>query len=158
MTDSEIYHLPGLEFERFVAGLLAAHPHYSDVRTAPRIGSRLRPDLTAIRQRHNTTERLVIEVKAAPFMRPHSIEATIRQVDAYRNTGSFDAAALVFPGRLRERDRAAFEDARIEVWDLDHLATTFAGEIQRQPASPLTRLFSQSESMSLRIETNYLIQ
>ena len=158
MPDPETYHLPGLEFERFVARLLAAHPQYSDVRTDPRIGPKLRPDLTAIRQRHLTTERFVIEVIAAPFMRPHSIETTIGKIDAYRNTGSFDAAALVFPGRLRERDRAAFEDARIEVWDLDHVATTFAGEIQSQPTSPLTRLFSQPESAPPRTEADDLIR
>ena len=87
MPDPETYHLRGLEFERFVAGLLAAHPQYSDIRTDPRIGPKLRPDLTAIRQRHHTTERLVIEVIAAPFMRPHSIETKISQIDAYRNTG-----------------------------------------------------------------------
>ncbi len=158
MPDQETYHLRGLEFERFFAELLAAHPQYSDVRTEPRIGSKLRPDLTAIRQRHHTTERLVIEVSAAPFIRPHSIESMISQVNAYRNIGLFEAAALVFPGRLRERDRAAFEDARIEVWDLDHVAKTFAREIQSQPASPLTRLFTQRVSAPPRTEADDLIR
>ena len=158
MRDPETYPLRELEFERFVAELLSAHPRYSDVRTDPRIGRALRPDLTAIRQRDRSTQRLVIEVKAAPFMRPPSIEATIRRIDAYRNAGSFDAAVLVFPGRLRDRDQAAFEDARIEVWDLDYVATTFAGEIQRQPSSPLTQLFSQAESAPSRTETEDLIR
>ena len=157
MPDSQIHHLPGLEFERFVAGLLSDHPQYSDVRSNPRIRQNLRPDLTTVRQRDRTTERLVIEVKAAPFMRPNSIENTIRRIDAYRSAGSFDAAALVFPGRLRERDGAAFEAARIEVWDLDHLASTFAREIQCDPSSPLSRLFSQPDSARRRTEANHLI-
>ena len=157
MPHPQTYHLPGLEFERFVVGLLSAHPDYSDVRTNPRIGQSLRPDLTAVRQHDHTTERLVIEVKAAPFMRPHSIENTIRQIDAYRNAGSFDAAALVFPGRLGERDRAAFEDAGIDVWDLDYVATTFAAEIQRDPASPLSQLFSQPDWAPPRTEADRLI-
>ena len=158
MPDRETYQLPGLELERFVAGLLTAHPKYSDIRTDPRIGSKLRPDLTAVRQRHRTTERLVIEVAAASFMRPRWVATTIRQIEAYREAGSFDAAVLVFPGRLREHDRAAFEDARIEVWDLDHVAATFAGEIQRQSASPLTRLFFQSESVPSRTDSDDLIR
>ena len=98
MPDRPTYHLPGLEFERFVAGLLSAHPDYSDVRADPRIGQKLRPDLTVVRKRDRTTERLVIEVQAAHFMRPNQIENTIRQIDAYRSAGAFVAAALVFPG------------------------------------------------------------
>lgn len=157
MPDRPIYHLRGLEFERFLAGILSAHPDYSDVRADPRIGQNLRPDLTVVRKRDRTKERLVIEVKTAPFMRPNLIENTIRQIDTYRNAGSFDSAILVFPGRLRERDRAAFENARIEVWDLDHVATTFANEIQLDPDAPLSRLFSQSESAPRRTEADRLI-
>ena len=45
--------------------------------------------------RHTT---LVIEVKSASFVRASRIEATVAQIDAYRTAGSFDVAALAFPG------------------------------------------------------------
>lgn len=100
----------------------------------------------------------MIEVKAAPFMRSISIENTIRHIVTFRHAGSFDAAAVVFPGRLRERDRAAFEAAGIEVWDLDHVATIFASEMQRDPASRLASLFSQPKSTRPRTDTDRLIR
>ena len=158
MPESEAFHLRGLEFVRFLTALLSAHPQYSHVETEPRTRTGLRPDLTAMRQHGGATQRLVIEVKAAPFMRPRWTAPTIRQIDDYRNAGSFDAAALFVPGRLRERDRAAFEAAKIEVWDLDHVAATFAREIQRQPSSPIARLFSQAVSSPPRTETDDLIR
>ena len=158
MSDQETYRLRGLQLEIFVADLLNAHPHYSEVCTQPRLGPSLRPDLTAKRHRHNTTERLVIEVTAAPFMPPHLIAFKIGQIDRYRKAGSFDTAVLAFPGRLRERDQTKYEDAQIEVWDIDYITSTFAGQIQSQPASLLTRLFTESESAWPRTQADQLIQ
>ena len=154
MPDSKAFHLREREFVRFLAALLSAHPQYADVQTEPGTRQGRRPDLTANRRRDGVTQRLVIEVKAAPFMSPSRTATTIRQIDGYRNAGPFDVAALFFPGQLRESDRAAFEAARIEVWDLDHVATTFAGEIQSQRPSPIARLFLQSRSSPLRTEAD----
>ena len=147
-----------LEFEQFVAGLLDAHPQYSDVRKNPRIGPGLMPDLTAIRKHDHIEERLVIEVTAAPFMRPGLIRSKHRQIETYRNTGLIDVAVLIFRGRLPERYRATFEDAQIEVWDLDHIATTFANEIQIQPDSYLKQHFLLDEKTPPRMEADDLLR
>ena len=154
MPDPEIHRLREFELVRFIAELLTAHPQYSDVRTEPQIDQRLRPDLTATRKLHRGTERLVIEVKATPFMRARWIETTIRQIRAFRNAGPFDTAALVLPGRLRARDRSALGKARVEIWDIDHVASTFADEIRHQRPSPLTRLYSRAKSTTSRTETD----
>ena len=118
MPASEPFQPRELEFAGFLAELLSAHPQYSDVLTEPRVERHLRPDLSANRHLDRGTQRLVIEVKSAPFVRASRIESTVAQIDTYRIAGSFDAAALAFPGRIRERDRATFQAAQIEIWDL----------------------------------------
>ena len=158
MPASEPFQPRELDFVRFLAELLTAHPQYSDVLTEPRISRRLRPDLTANRQLDRTAQRLVIEVKSASFVRANRIESTIAQIDSYQTVGSFDAGALAFPGRLRERDRAKFQAARIEIWDLDYIATTFSDQIRNLAPSPITRLYSQAELARPRKETDALIQ
>ena len=158
MLASEPFQPRELDFVRFLAELLSAHPRYCDVLTEPRIDRHLRPDLAANRQLDRGTQRLVIEVKSASFVRANRIEATVAQIDSYRTAGSFDVAALAFPGRFPERARTKFQAAQIEIWDLDYIAKTFSHQVRHLPSSPLTRLYSQTELARPRSETDALIQ
>ena len=158
MAASESFQPRELDFVCFLAELISAHPLYNHVLTEPLVGHRLRADITANRQHRGVIQRLVVEVKSASFVRANWIEPTIAQIIAYRKAGSFDAAALAFPGRLRERDRVKFQAAQIEIWDIDYIATTFSRQIQHQSSSPLTRLFSDADLARPRTETDALIQ
>ena len=158
MPASQVFQPREFELVRFLAELLSAHPQYSDVLTEPRVSRHLRPDLTANRQLDRATQHLVLEVKSAAFVRANRIEGTISRINHYRTVGSFDAAALVFPGRLEESDQAKFQAAHIEIWDLDYIATTFSHQIQNLPSSPLTQLYSQDGLARPSTEADVLIQ
>ena len=127
----------GLEFERFLLDILAASPDYVDVVPGSRLrtpaGLQLQVDLTATRAVNGKRERVLIEAKAWPSLGRAQVQGAIEQIERYRGAGSFDAAALAFPGRLGEGDKASLEAAAIEVWDLDHVAVGFANEIAAQP-------------------------
>ena len=135
----------GLEFERFLSEILSTSPNYGNVRRETplrtRSGTRLVADLTATRLLDGKGDRVLVEVKAWSSIRRGQVQRTIDQIRRYRDAGSFAAAALAFPGRLPEEDRAALRAAAIEVWDLDYVAGTFASEIEAQPLSGLRLLY-----------------
>lgn len=158
MPASRVIQPREFELVRFLAELLSAHPQYSDILTEPRVDRHILADLTANRQLDRVTQHLVLEVKSAGFVRANRVEGTISQINHYRTVGSFDAAALVFPGRLEERDQAKFQAAHIEIWDLDYIATTFSHQIQNLPSSPLTQLYSQAGLARPSTKADELIQ
>ena len=151
----------GLEFERFVLDILAASPDYVDVVPGSRLrtpaGLQLQVDLTATRAVNGKRERVLIEARAWPSLGRAQVQGAIEQIERYRGAGSFDAAALAFPGRLGEGDKAALEAAAIEVWDLDHVAVGFANEIAAQPPSGLRLLYSLVAHSGGRAESDSLI-
>ena len=157
MSASQLLQPRELQLLSFLAELLSAHPQYSDVLTQPRVGRHLRPDLTAIRRLDSSKQHLVLEVKSASFVRDIHIDSMINQIDHYRTVGSFDAAALVFPGSIREDCRATFQARQIEIWDLDYIATNFSHQIENLPSSLLTQLYTQAGLPRPPTETDKLI-
>ena len=151
----------GLEFERFLSDILVGSPHYTDVvresQLRTRAGTRLRADFTVTRLLKGNRERVLIEAKAWSSLRRAQVQSAIEQIGQYRDAGSFDAAALAFPGRLAEDDKAALQAADIEIWDLDHVATGFAKEIAAQPFSGLRLLYSLVAHSGSRSESDALI-
>ena len=152
----------GLEFERFLSDILTASPHYMNVVAQnplpARGGTRLRPDFAVTRLENGKRQRLVIEAKAWSSPRKRHVQAAIEQIRTYRTVGSFDAAALAFPGRLTESDKALFHAAAVEIWDLDLVATLFADEIEAQPFSKLRQLYTLKAHTSGLSESAALIE
>ena len=151
----------GLEFERFLSEILSGSPDYSDVVAESRLrtseGRILHSDFTATRRGNGKRKNVLIEAKAwSPFGRAE-VERAIEQIERYREAGSFDVAALVFPGRLGEDGKAALEAADIEIWDLDHVAAAFADEIAAQPLSGFRLLYSLVAHSGGRSQSDALI-
>ena len=132
-----------IEFNIFLRDILTANPNYDDVVVEQALGDKLREraDLTAKRQTTGDSQSVLIESKSRSFFRRNQIERAIAQIDHYRSLSKFDAAALAFPGRISGEDRTRLEDAKIEIWDLDFIASTFAKEIRGLPPSGFTQLF-----------------
>lgn len=133
-----------VEFNIFLRDLLTANPRFSNVVVEQALGEELRAraDLTATRRLDSGNQFLLIESKSRSFFRRTQIASAIAQIGYYRSIASFDATALAFPGRISIEDRAALEDAKIEVWDLDYVAKTFSNEIPSLPLSGFKRLYS----------------
>ena len=96
----------GLEFERFLSEILSGSPDYGDVvaesplRTSE--GTILGADFTATRSANGKREHVLIEAKAWSSLGREQVQRAIQQIERYREAGTFDSAALVFPGRLGE--------------------------------------------------------
>lgn len=150
-----------LEFERFLSNILEGSHDYGDVVAESPLrsseGTILRADFTATRQQNGKRERVLIEAKAWSSVGGAQVRAAIEQIERYRQAGSFDIAALVFPGGVGEDGEAALEAAEIEVWDLDHVAAAFAKEIAAQPASGFRLLYSLVAHSGGRRESDDLI-
>ena len=151
----------GLEFERFLSNILAGSHDYGDVVAESPLrsseGTILQTDFTATRQQKGKRERVLIEAKAWSSVGRAQVRGAIEQIERYRQAGTFDAAALVFPGRVGEDGKAALEAADIEVWDLDHVAAAFAREIAAQPPSGFKLLYSLVAHSGGRSESDALI-
>ena len=151
----------GLEFERFLSNILVGNHEYGDVVAESPLrsseGILLRADFVAARQREGKRERVLIEAKAWSSVGGAQVQAAIEQIERYRRVGMFDAAALVFPGRVGEDGKAALEAADIEVWDLDHVAAAFAKEIAAQPPSGFKLLYSLVAHSGGRSQSDALI-
>lgn len=128
-------------FSAFIRNFLDASPDYSNVAVEQRLGKRDRADITATRSSQDKRESLLIELKSWSSVRKSHIESAIAQIHRYRSIASFDAAALVFPGRVSKGDQSTLEAENIEVWDLNHVARTFSTEIARLPFSGFKQLY-----------------
>ena len=151
----------GLEFERFLSNILADSQDYGNVVAESPLrssdGTILRADFTATRKQKGTRERVLIEAKAWSSVGGAQVRSAIEQIERYRQAEAFDAAALVFPGRIGEDGKGALEAADIEVWDLDHVAAAFAKEIAEQPPSGFRLLYSLVAHSGGRSESDALI-
>lgn len=131
------------QFVSFVSGLLANHDSFSDVLAEPLFmdGKRaLRPDL--IVKRGGKT--VLVEAKRAAFIRRSDTHSVVAQIGRYRAVAEPDVAAVAFPGRLSQASRSVFEEAGIEIWDIDYIASTFREQIRASDHSAFQLLFSLS--------------
>jgi len=149
------------EFGRFLSEILSSSPHYHDVAAESPLrtneGAIVWADLTATRSPNGTRERVLIEAKSWSSLGGEQVQRAIEQIDRYREAGSFDAAALVFPGRIGEVGKASLEAADIEVWDLDYVAEAFADQIAAQPPSGFQLIYSLVARSDSRSEPDALI-
>lgn len=131
-----------IEFSSFLQDILAKHPDYRNVEAEVLLDQNARADLTAVRTIEAKGQLMLIELKTRSYLRPGQIEEAIAQISHYRAISSFDAAALAFPGRISDQNRAALDCANIEVWDLDYIASSFTKQINDLPPSSLKHIFS----------------
>ena len=135
-----------VEFVHFLSVILSDSRDYSDVVVESPLLTResrnLRADITATRLANGKRQNVLIEVKPWPSFGMTEVHRAIERIELYRQAGSFDAAALVFPGRLGEDGKGALDAAGIEVWDLDYVAAAFADEIAAQRHSGFRLLYS----------------
>jgi hypothetical protein len=138
------FHPSGIEFESFLYDLLNASPVYSDVRLEPLLDGKYqyRPDFLTKRHSDGKTASLLIEAKNRKFFRGNQLHDAIAQINRYRDIALPDSAALAFPGRILDQDRAMLESEKIEIWDLEYVAAQFANEISQLPPSGFKRLYS----------------
>lgn len=143
------------DFEYFLRKILNDNPDYTDVVAGRMIDGVARADLTTTRKLDERKQSLLIELKNQSFFRHRQLEQTITRINYLRSKASFEAAALVLPGRISSDDKAMLEAANIEVWDLDFVANTFSSEIQNLPLSGLKQFYTLvGASDALRTPSN----
>ena len=147
-----------VEFSSFLQDILNKHPEFRNVEAEAKLGAHVRADLTAMRGIEEKEQVILIELKSRTYLRQREIEEAIVQISRYRKISPFAATALAFPGRIASRERAALNRARIEVWDSDFIAKTFAREIDSLPPSGLKHIFSILGTPSVVTKENVLQQ
>ena len=121
-----------VEFINFLHQLLIQNPNYDSPVVEKLLDktNRSRADLFVHRISKTAKQSLLIECKNRGFFRGRQLEDVINQIDRYRSLSKPDFAALAFPGRLNASDKLKLEQADIELWDIDYIASHFREEIQ----------------------------
>ncbi|SDG23569.1 hypothetical protein [Chitinophaga filiformis] len=73
------------------------------------------------------------------------IREAIGQLKMYQGFVKNYKLALAFPGNLSEKDNKALQEAGIEVWDINFIASEFANEIASTPHPILQPLFASAK-------------
>jgi hypothetical protein len=126
-----------IEFVDFLSGLLSKHPNFENVKKEVSLGSetRFRGDILAGRKEGNKQQTLVIECKTSRVLHSTFLRNVIAQLHTYQNLCDGCHMILAVPGTLRTQDLAVLKEQKIEVWDLDYIAVTFANQIKDSPIS-----------------------
>jgi hypothetical protein len=123
------------EFVRVLADLMRQSGGYVDVATEADVspgtsGSRLRPDILASTSDRGRSRRVLIECKSAPTVAQSRVQEAIAQLKRYQEAVHADVLVLALPARLTPEQKRAVEDANIEAWDLDAIASRFLGQLE----------------------------
>lgn len=126
-----------IEFVDFLSGLLNKHPNFEDVKKEVLLGSetRFRGDIFAKRREGGKQETLVIECKTSKIFHSITLKNIIAQLNTYQNLCDGCYIVLAVAGTLLAQDLALLQQYKVEVWDLDYIAVTFAAQIRESPTS-----------------------
>jgi hypothetical protein len=109
--------------------------------------SRYMADLIVERKVGNKWEKLLIEAKVIPTFTELRLREVIEQLKLFKKYAKNHKIAFAFPGILPDTDNALLQKEGIEVWDINHISTTFAKEIATTQHSLFQALF---------VSTNYV--
>lgn len=131
-----------VEFVDFLASLLRAHPAYHDVVQDAVFGREIRYQADILAERSDATgnERLLIECKTAP-PGSENLQRRIREFRQRQEAYGDCRFVLSVPATFSERDLKALKEKKIEVWDLEYIASNFKTQIQSLPISYYKILF-----------------
>jgi HNH endonuclease len=126
-----------IEFVDFLSGLLSKHPNFENVKKDVLLGSetRFRGDILVRRKEGNKQKTLVIECKSSRVLHSTFLKNIVAQLHIYQNICDGFHMILAVPGTLRTQDLTVLQEQKIEVWDLNYIATTFANQIKDSPIS-----------------------
>jgi hypothetical protein len=120
-----------IQFVRYLASLIKAHPKFSSVALEAPVGKegRLRADILADRATDHGSQRIIIECKSLPVLEGPRLASIAEQLSRYARSTHGAQVVLAFPGRAND---AALEDLakrHIEVWDIDKISSLFGDQI-----------------------------
>ena len=129
-----------MEFNYYLKQLMQSSPHYTRVTLEQflPLEPKYRVDITA---ENINDESLLIECKNTAFLTRNGIHNAIKQISEYRARSSFSKYILAFPGRISDDGISLLHEAKIEIWDADFIATTFAVEIRNSKHPYFRNLF-----------------
>jgi len=148
-----------MEFNYYLYQLLEKSPDFGNNVIEARISKEpsFRADITTNRILKRKKESILIECKNASFLTGNRLNATIHQIERYRENTSFDRYVLAFPGRMSKAGQLLVQLSSIEVWDADFISTTFRKEIEESTHAYFRNLFlSLAPIDSLPIERQLL--
>jgi hypothetical protein len=121
-----------VEFIAFLTDLLQKHPHFEGTRMEERVSEKppLRADIITVERRNKQRRTILIECKRTAFFTERRLRGTIAQIQMYSAHARFDICALAFPGRLSPEMQQVLVSEKIEIWDIDFIAQTFAEQIK----------------------------
>lgn len=121
-----------IEFNAFLLRLLNDSKYFSDIRAQAVVGknNRFRVDFIANIKTKEESEQILIECKNFSELSSAHLNQTMNQINKYREVSGIQRAAVAFPGRVTKKSRDMLRNARIDVWDIDFMATNFADELR----------------------------
>lgn len=149
-----------VEFIAFLTDLLQRNPRFADTEMEARISktSSYRADITAVQHEKELRRRIMVECKRTAFFTERRLREAIAQIHAYSKAGHFDAYALAFPGRLSPELQQILASEKIELWDIDFIAGTFAEQIKDSPHSNFKSLFLSVVPVDERSQETKLLE